>query len=117
MSLLKPRNPTSFALDFDNTISNDPIMWGKLIGIIRDFGHDIIIVTGRCSTWDNYDIVEFCKQYDIGVIFTECQAKKEFVKSIGCPIDVWIDDNPNSIVTDWCPDAREITKCYVCEKE
>ncbi len=115
MSNLKPRNPTSFALDFDNTISNDPIMWGQLIRVIRNFGHAIVIVTGRMSHWDNYDIIEFCKQYDIGVIFTECLAKQEFVKKVGYHIDVWIDDNPDSIVADWCPDAREITKCYVCE--
>lgn len=107
-------NPTHFSLDFDHTANRDPIMWGKIIDTFRMFGHHVSIVTGRSDAWHNPDIEAFSKQHMIDVYYTNCESKRKYMERLGIKIDVWIDDLPEAVVTNWDHVKKEVTQCYVC---
>ena len=92
----------TIAIDYDNTFTAAPKMWAEWINIARRFGHRVICVTSRRPTnsarkqiddsFDEHGIV-------IAVWFTSGSAKQWYMNEIGVKVDIWIEDNPQSIVS------------------
>jgi hypothetical protein len=89
----------NLALDFDDTFTRDPDFWLKFVLMCRNHGHTIYCVTARDSNGSKEVFHELGQH--IGkenCFFTNMQAKRSFMWRAGIVIDVWIDDNPGSII-------------------
>lgn len=81
------------ALDFDQTITEDPVFWAEFIALSKKFGHEVTIVTFRQSgVMDNLDVHTFANENGIEAVFTGGEQKIEKFTA-----DVWIDDYPLAI--------------------
>jgi hypothetical protein len=99
----------NIGLDFDETVTADPVFWSAFVGLCKKFGHSVTIVTFRSDKWDNSDIEAWANQNGITrVVYTAGQQK-----SVEAPyIDVWIDDMPVLI-----PHIAELKSMMIgCEK-
>lgn len=93
-------------LDFDGTVTEDPLAFKGVVTSFLDAGHDVAIVTWRCrpeqkSGWDREsngawtDLEEVFAMWGfrLPVVYTNGQAKRDFY-----PANIWIEDNPAAIV-------------------
>lgn len=88
----------NIALDYDNTFSRQRDMWWTFVLNARDWGNDIRIVTSRNPDLDKIEdsLIEYL---GLKVIYTNGVAKKFFCENFAdLPVDVWIDDKPESIL-------------------
>lgn len=80
------------ALDYDETYTEDPLMWDRFIRLAIASGHAVICVTMR-HEGESADVCEsigrLCTVYCTGR-----RAKLEYMTEIGRIPDVWIDDSP-----------------------
>jgi hypothetical protein len=77
------------ALDFDETITEDPHFWSEFVRLAKRHGHSVTIVTFRMSSHENSDIAGFAHEHDIAFICTGGKQKASCHQA-----DVWIDDMP-----------------------
>ena len=87
----------NIGLDYDDTYTKDPLLWDHFIRHLP-YSHKVYIVTCRRDTPENRE--EVCVK---GIAkhrhhFTGLAAKKWYMEQQGIKVDVWIDDNPDSIV-------------------
>lgn len=95
--------PKTIAFDFDQTISDDPHLFTSVMGIFEHFGWHVIVVTYRLPHVCPEDL-DFLKEKGYKVYFTGHKAKDEFMREEGIHVDIWVDDEPQTIVQSW--DAR-----------
>ena len=91
----------TIAIDFDDTLTADPVLWKKFIDDARSLEHRVICVTARRETEENIDdIDEWMNMWgiELPVYFTNLKSKVEKMSSLGVKVDVWIDDNPRAVV-------------------
>lgn len=92
----------NIALDFDGTFDRDPHLWGGLIENARYGGHQVFIVTGREGTdEDRETIAEVLGRAGVDkatVLFVNRRSKLDFMREAGIRIDIWIDDDPETLV-------------------
>lgn len=81
------------ALDFDETYTEDPVLWSDFVIKAKERGHSVTFVTYRDSRWGNHDIEYEVECLGIPIVFTEGKQKKHIFNA-----DVWIDDSPETIV-------------------
>jgi hypothetical protein len=88
------------ALDFDETFTKDPPLWLAFIELAEHQAHYVAIVTIRDEHHDgiNWSAVNLINGAPCPVIWCDGHPKKEFCEAMGEKFDVWIDDNPHSIV-------------------
>lgn len=84
------------ALDYDNTFTADTKCWLKIIDMLQKHGHDVVIVTSRFEIFENKR--EITNATGLPVIFCNHNGKAESAKKQGYVPDIWIDDDPWSIV-------------------
>lgn len=95
----------TFGIDYDDTITEDIDLFGKLIKSIEDSGNNAVIVTGRSKigSWETevLETIDYYKnKFDIKklpVVFSGSQWKKEAAKEAGYHINIWIDNSPEYI--------------------
>lgn len=81
-----------FALDYDQTFTDEPILWEFFISKAKERGHSVTFVTSRGyhTTLDtNNDIRTDAKRLGIDIVFCFGEPKATKFKA-----DVWIDDSP-----------------------
>ena len=83
----------TFAIDYDGTYAADTALWGSFIATALSCGHRVLICTGRAfpPTETPHGIEVHC---------TAGQAKRDYLADLGISVDVWIDDDPASVITD-----------------
>lgn len=88
----------NIALDFDDTYTADPTLWNLLIDGCHALGHRLYVVTCRHDTPENREDVrvEYIKPHRH--FFTGHAAKKWFMEQRGIKIDVWIENDPATIL-------------------
>lgn len=93
------------ALDYDETYTKDPVLWGYFIDHAVQRGHEVMVVTFRAPELEIEDM-------GIPVYYTSYRAKRKYMESQGVRIDIWIDDSPETITVDssWTDNEREIWK-------
>lgn len=89
----------NIGLDYDDTYTRDPLMWDKVCTYMRNRGHKIYLVTWRFESEAQELFKHFASILD-GVYPTGRKAKEKFMYDQGIRIDVWIDDNPGSVLND-----------------
>jgi pyridoxine 5'-phosphate synthase PdxJ len=85
------------AIDFDDTLTADPVMFRTLIAVTQSFGHRVICVTARRDTEENRECLsDWMKEHGIDLYthFTSLASKVDHMQRIGVKVDIWIDDDP-----------------------
>lgn len=91
------------AIDYDDTYTADPDFWRKFIHAANNSGHTIIMVTQRCRCYpEQVREVEERVGRLLPIIFAGdpllAQSKMQAAQTAGYVVDVWIDDNPQSVL-------------------
>ena len=92
----------TISIDFDETFSKDPVMWGEFAAKSAADGNTVYMITRREDTPENQaEIEETIGQYadaftDVLLIGAAMQ-KADGAKAAGIAVDVWIDDSPETI--------------------
>lgn len=90
----------NIALDFDKTFTVDPRAWVDFIQLMNKWGHTVFIVTAR----DRFNDGINWATVGLGgppapVIWCDGVPKQVIAAENGITFDVWIDDNPATIIT------------------
>ena len=88
----------NIAIDFDGTFGADPMMFRAIVRIMRAYGHTPIMVTQRCAKHEE-EIQSIVKLPHLPIIFASGQTKEAAARAAGYEVAIWIDDNPESVVT------------------
>lgn len=80
------------ALDFDETFTEDPVLFGNLVRLAKARGHEVRMVTWRKPEASNDDIELAAAGLGIAVIYCSGVAKMKCYAA-----DVWIDDSPYAV--------------------
>jgi|TARA_R110000823_G_scaffold275486_1_gene394229 hydroxymethylpyrimidine pyrophosphatase-like HAD family hydrolase len=81
------------AIDYDGTYSSDPDCWDKIINLLQSNNHKVYCVTKRYPAYSQ-DIKDALK---IPIIYAR-QSKIVATKNVGIEVDIWIENNPASIL-------------------
>lgn len=80
------------AIDYDRTYAAAPELWAQFIAMAQARGDQVVICTGRAFPPS--------EQLPVEVHCTAGQAKAAYLLERGLRPDIWIDDDPWSIVSD-----------------
>lgn len=87
------------AVDFDETISDNPIAWLSVMKTLELAGYHVIVVTWRKpDSWP--EDLQFLVDKGYAIYYTSLHAKNEYMKKLGIDVHIWIDDNPFAILND-----------------
>ena len=86
------------AIDYDDTYTKCPDFWSSVIQDAEILGHEVICVTCRRDTPENREDVKVKELARHAHYFTGMASKKWFLEQLGLHPDVWIDDDPASII-------------------
>lgn len=89
------------AVDYDDTFTADPNLISNFIKEAKSAGHTVYMVTARRETEENCDQINadldhWCCQ--VPIIFTSLESKLIACQRRGVQIDIWMDDDPRSLV-------------------
>jgi ribonucleotide monophosphatase NagD (HAD superfamily) len=93
----------NIALDFDGTYNQDPEAWSEVAFILNEWDHNVYILTNR-PFHKRKDVEEVVLQgpfQSSDIHFCGQEPKRTVAKKNNLDIDVWIDNNPESIIL--CP--------------
>ena len=97
-SLSKVQKVLPIAIDYDQTITDDPDLWLAIIDLMKSRGHTVIIATMRYDNEHERIPTHIARAVDY-VFYTGRRAKKYFLaEHLVCP-KIWIDDSPLFITT------------------
>ena len=85
------------AIDFDDTLTADPVLWFTFIDVAKRIGHIVVCVTARRDTEENREwINSWMKErgFDLFTHYTSLGSKLDYMERIGVKVDIWIDDDP-----------------------
>jgi len=88
-----------FCLDYDETYTEDPILFDGFIQLLKSRGHSVIVATMRYE-YEGQEIIDKLGKEVDKIIFTGRKAKMKFVHEMGWYPSIWIDDSPNWIMSD-----------------
>lgn len=91
----------TIAIDFDNTFTADPQLWGAFMSQCKSANHRVICVTARLPTQENLELIgeAFAEQgFDPTIYFTALGSKLDYMEKQGVKVDIWIDDDPLTLV-------------------
>lgn len=98
MPSIAEKRKLNIAFDFDDTISEDPETWFKVMCLLDKAGHWVKVVTARPELPDvdcaNLDIKAFLAGSSFEVIYCSGVQKADVCERLGWPVDVFIDDMP-----------------------
>lgn len=89
----------NISIDYDNTYTDDPVLWNSFIQQAVRRGHSVYCVTARSplESKEVYDSIGLVLGGPSKCFFTSNAPKREFMDSKGINIHVWIDDMPDAI--------------------
>lgn len=79
------------ALDYDDTFTRDPVLWGEFVRVAVLRGHDVRFVT-FCARAGRDDIAHAAASLGIDAIYCAARQKRHCWDA-----EVWIDDMPELI--------------------
>jgi hypothetical protein len=90
------------AIDYDETYTRDMKMFAEIIRIMKQYGHEPIVVTMRYNDEENKSLNSLRSIIGGGipVYYTGRRAKKPFMEALNIRPDIWIDDTPEWILKD-----------------
>lgn len=91
------------AVDFDETISDDPAAWLSVMRTLELSGYVVYVVTWRSPTTAPEEL-QFLVDKGYRIFYTSFKAKKRYMEQQGIKVAIWCDDNPAAILED----AKEV---------
>ncbi len=91
----------NIAIDFDNTLTADPKLWGNFIASAKTSGHRVICITARRDTDENREELQaYLEHWGLALptFYTGLSSKIHWAKKNDIKIDIWIDDDPTTLV-------------------
>ena len=85
----------NIAIDYDDTYSRDKKMWSSVCQSMIKNGHKVFCITKIRKQLGKEIRKNILRE--IPIIFVETRYKKQTTLKMRLPIDVWIDDKPESI--------------------
>lgn len=85
----------TFSLDIDGCWSEDPRCFLSLTHLLRSYGHEVIIVTGREQPMEKLQRLNI--PLDIKIIISGDRTKEKAAVDAGYAVAVWVDDAPWTI--------------------
>lgn len=89
------------AIDFDDTFTADPKMWTEVIHLMQAYGHTVICVSARRNTMDHRIELEDALPKGVKVLLSYDEPKRDFAFRHNYVVDIWIDDFPDAIVSEY----------------
>lgn len=92
-----------FGIDFDGTFSTDPTLFRAFVKLLRERGHEAVLVTGRSDEGRWGADVRREVNGLIPIVFAGTATgpgtgmKQSAAEKAGYHVDVWIDDHPESV--------------------
>lgn len=86
-----------FGVDFDGTFSRDPHGFRLFVAVMRERGHSFVLVTGRSDEGQFGAEVRREVRDLMPIVFAANGWKRDAALAAGFKVDVWIDDNPESV--------------------
>lgn len=86
-----------FAIDFDDTFTAAPEMFRYLVKVIRSYGHECVMVTGREDSPGVAEPVRALVGDLMPIVFAGGTWKRDAARAAGWEVDIWMDDNPTYI--------------------
>lgn len=96
-SRLSLEDPKVVAVDFDETISDNPEAWLRVMKTLEVVGYQVVVCTWRSPSTYPEDL-QFLVDKGYKVYYTSFTAKQEYMKAQGVDVAIWIDDNPFAIL-------------------
>ena len=99
-------NPDSkyIAIDWDNTVSADPVFFIDLIKKFQKAGYTPFICSLRAPDRENIaEIKSILEARKIAIYLTDGQDKYDYMKDLGVDVHLWVDDFYPSICREACP--------------
>lgn len=87
------------AVDFDETISDNPAAWLMVMKTLEQCGYIVYVVTWRFPDTAPEEL-QFLVAKGYKIFYTGLQAKKPFMRKRGIDVAIWVDDNPFAILND-----------------
>lgn len=94
------------AVDFDNTISAAPALFLEIMRVMEKHGWQVIVVTYRQPNCFPEDL-QFLVDKGYKVYYTGQIGKAGFMKNRGIVPNIWIDDEPETILRNFDPSRGE----------
>ena len=92
----------TIAIDYDDTFSADMKAWTEVIAVLQSAGHRVIMVTARRDTDENREGIKSWLDHfgveGVPLYFTNLGSKLHWAESRGLKVNIWIDDDPRSLV-------------------
>lgn len=106
---LELHEPKVVAIDFDETISDNPSAWLMVMKTLEMCGYHVVVCTWRYPHTHPEDL-QFLVDKGYVIFYTGLRCKQEFMKEKGIDVAIWIDDNPFAILNDakdrWIEDEK-----------
>lgn len=80
-----------FAIDYDDTYTEDPPLFDQMIALMRSRGHIAVMVTARVPT------NPIAHNPGIEVFYTSAMPKAKYMKDAGLSPSIWIEDMPELV--------------------
>lgn len=90
------------AVDFDETISDNPGTWLQVMRCLELGGYVVYVVTWRFP--HECEELQFLVAKGYKIFYTGRKAKKTHMLNKGIDVAIWIDDNPFAVENDCRPD-------------
>lgn len=84
-----------FSLDIDGCWSEDPRCFLSMLHLLRSYGHEVIIVTGREQPMEKLQHLNI--PLDIKIIISGDRTKEKAAVDAGYAVGCWVDDQPWTI--------------------
>ena len=84
----------NIGLDYDDTFTSDPVLFGEFVKLARSRGHVVFVTTARAH--GNISDIEKSLP-DLEIITSAGGQKRPAAEAYGVTIDIWIDDMPELI--------------------
>lgn len=92
----------TIAFDFDETISDNPELFLRVMKTFELSGWFVVVVTYRTPSTSPEDL-DFLVEKGYKCFFTSQKAKKKYMEDRGIPVDIWVDDEPETIIRNYKP--------------
>jgi hypothetical protein len=90
---------TIIAIDYDCTYTIDPLLWDSFIFLAQQRGHTVYCVTARNEKYGGQQVKDALQHIVDGIYFTDNMPKRSFMQNLGIFVGVFIDDQPEGIVS------------------
>lgn len=85
----------TFGIDFDGTFAAAPDLFRIFVERGRRMGHDFVLVTQRTEDF-RQGVEDVCGSL-LPIVYAGGMTKRAAAARKGWKVDVWIDDNPQSV--------------------